>query len=93
MLKTEGFAALLEVEMLKNALLCGAKHILKSKCIKCLVGPLLEVVWRPLSASVLSPKHATVAQWELSERVSFLAALSSLQHVPVVTSVVVGTLE
>ena len=51
-----------------------------------------NVGWRPLSASVLSPKHATVAQWELSqvsvlearlsmERVSFLAALSSLQHV------------
>ena len=49
-------------------------------------------VWRPLSASVLSPKHATVAQWELSlvsvlearlsmERVSSLAALPSLQHV------------
>ena len=49
-------------------------------------------VWRPLSASVLSPKHATVAQWELSlvsvlearlsmEHVSSLAALPSLQHV------------
>ena len=51
-----------------------------------------NVGWRPLSASVLSPKHATVAQWELSqvsvlearlsmERVSFLAVLPSLQHV------------
>ena len=47
-------------------------------------------VWRPLSASVLSPKPATVAQFSqvpvlearLSmERVSFLAALSGLQHV------------
>ena len=62
--------------------------------------------WRPLSASVLSPKHATVAQWELSpvsvlearlsmERVSFLAALPSLQHVTLflLLPVVVGTLD
>ena len=48
-------------------------------------------VKRRLSASVLSPKPATVAQWELSQipvlearlymkHVSFLVALSSLQH-------------
>ena len=60
--------------------------------------------WRPLSASVLSPKHATVAQWELS-LVSVLEARLSMERVfsgrapesaacnLVVTSVVVGTLE
>ena len=34
MLKTEGFGAILEVEMLKSARRCGAKHISKSKCTK-----------------------------------------------------------
>ena len=44
MLKTEGFGAVLEVEMLKSARRCGAKHISKSKCTKhTILGPLLEV--------------------------------------------------
>ena len=41
---TEGFGPLLEVEMLKSARPCGAKHVSKSKCTKhTRFGPLLEV--------------------------------------------------
>ena len=44
MLKAEGFGAVLEVEMLKSARCCGAKHISKSKVLKTGgLGALLEV--------------------------------------------------
>jgi hypothetical protein len=66
--KTDGFGSLLEVEMLKSARQCGAKHISKSKFTKhTMLGPLLEVemskkctpLWREahLEVNMYKPPH------------------------------------
>ena len=89
--KTEGFGPLLEVEMLKSARRCGAKHISKSKCTKHLSsGPLLEVemskkctpLWREAHFEVKMYKthhsRTTFGTWDV-EKVHAVVARSTFR--------------
>ena len=59
------FGPLLEVEILKSARRCGAKHISKSKCTKHLsVGPLLEVAMSKKCTPLWRKAHVEVKMYK-----------------------------